>query len=50
MGKGGPQKMSTYRRWLEESGFTVTKTVTQDLATMPGALVAHGILCAQKTA
>ncbi|RKN41180.1 hypothetical protein D7294_15735 [Streptomyces hoynatensis] len=48
MGKGGPQKMSTYRRWLEECGFTVTKTVAQDLSTMPGALVAHGILCATK--
>ncbi|MBQ1023699.1 methyltransferase [Micromonospora sp. C95] len=49
MGQGGPQKLSTYARWLEEAGFTVTKAVAQDPAEMPAdALVAHGILCATK--
>ncbi|MEV4807745.1 methyltransferase [Nonomuraea sp. NPDC049421] len=51
MGQGGPQKLSTYREWLGECGFTVTKAIAQDLAEMPAdALVAHGILCATKTA
>lgn len=50
MGRGGPQKLSTYRTWVEECGFTVTRTVAQDLTTMPGTLIAHGILCATKTA
>ncbi|WBB50429.1 methyltransferase [Verrucosispora sp. WMMA2044] len=49
MGQGGPQKLSTYARWLEEAGFTVTKAVSQEPAEMPAdALVAHGILCATK--
>jgi hypothetical protein len=51
MGQGGPQKLSTYQRWLEECGFAVTKTTAQDLTEMPAdALVAHGILSALKTA
>jgi hypothetical protein len=51
MGQGGPQKMSTYAKWLEECGFTVTRTVTQDLRAMPpGTFVVHGILSATKTA
>ncbi|TDU75511.1 O-methyltransferase [Streptomyces sp. KS 21] len=50
MGKGGPQKLSTYRSWVEECGFEVTKTVAQDLTKTPGALIAHGILCATKVA
>jgi hypothetical protein len=51
MGQGGPQKMSTYRSWLEECGFEVTKTTTQDPARMlPGTFVMHGILCATKIA
>ncbi|MFF4756447.1 methyltransferase [Streptomyces sp. NPDC002514] len=50
MGQGGPQKLSTYRNWVEECGFTVTKMVAQDLTTMPGSLIAHGILCATKVA
>lgn len=50
MGQGGPQKLSTYRAWVEECGFKVTKAVTQDLTTMPGTLIAHGILCATKIA
>jgi len=51
MGQGGPQKLSTYQRWLEECGFTVTNATAQDLAEMPAdALVAHGIVSATKTA
>lgn len=51
MGQGGPQKLSTYQAWLEECGFTVTKAIAQDLTDMPAdSLVAHGILCATKTA
>jgi SAM-dependent methyltransferase len=51
MGQGGPQKLSTYRRWLEECGFTVTGSTAQDLSEMPAdALVAHGILSAAKPA
>jgi hypothetical protein len=50
MGQGGPQKLSTYRNWVEECGFKVTKAVAQDLTKMPGTLIAHGILCATKIA
>ncbi len=50
MGQGGPQKLSTYRSWVEECGFRVTKTVAQDLGAMPGTLIAHGIVCASKVA
>ena len=51
MGQGGPQKLSTYQRWLQEHGFTVTKAIAQDLAEMPAdALAAHGILSAVKPA
>ncbi|HYS40967.1 MAG TPA: methyltransferase [Pseudonocardiaceae bacterium] len=49
MGQGGPQKMSTYRSWLEECGFKVTKTIAHDLTEIPqGTFVVHGILCATK--
>ncbi|WP_246144468.1 methyltransferase [Actinacidiphila oryziradicis] len=50
MGQGGPQQLSTYRKWLEECGFKVTKAIAQDLTAMPGALIAHGILSATKVA
>jgi O-methyltransferase len=51
MGQGGPQKLSTYRRWLEESGFKVTKTITKDPADMPPDVIpVQAILCATKTA
>ncbi|MCG8915905.1 acetylserotonin O-methyltransferase [Actinokineospora sp. PR83] len=50
MGQGGPQKLSTYRSWVEECGFRVTKALAQDLSSMPGALISHGILCATKVA
>jgi hypothetical protein len=50
MGQGGPQKLSTYRRWLEDCGFAVTKAIAQDPAEMPpDSFVVHGILCATKT-
>lgn len=49
MGEGGPQRVSTYKRWLEEAGFKVTKAMTQDIESMPpDALPLHGILCATK--
>jgi hypothetical protein len=49
MGQGGPQKLSTYRSWLEESGFTVTKEIAKDPADIPSySLPVHGILCATK--
>ncbi|QDY80663.1 hypothetical protein FQU76_33500 [Streptomyces qinzhouensis] len=35
MGQGGPQKLSVYQRWLEESGFKVTKAVTKDASEIP---------------
>lgn len=51
MGQGGPQKLSTYRRWLEESGFTVTKAVTKDPADIPPDVIpVPGILSATKVA
>jgi hypothetical protein len=51
MGQGGPQKLSTYRGLLEECGFQVTSTVTQDPARLlPGTFVVHGILSATRTA
>jgi hypothetical protein len=51
MGQGGPQKLSTYRSWLEECGFTVTKAITKDPAGIPPDVIpVPGILCATKTA
>jgi hypothetical protein len=51
MGQGGPQKLSTYRRWLEECGFTVTKAISKDPADMPPDVIpVQGLLCATKTA
>ncbi|SDJ66043.1 O-methyltransferase [Actinopolyspora mzabensis] len=50
MGQGGPQQMSTYRKWLEECGFEVTKTITKDPADIPPDVIPRqGILCARKT-
>ncbi len=50
-GQGGPQKMSTFRRWLEECGFTITGTIAQKPADLPpDALPLQGILSAKKTA
>jgi ubiquinone/menaquinone biosynthesis C-methylase UbiE len=51
MGQGGPQKLSTYRSWLEECGFTVTRAITKDPADLPPDVIpVQGILCATKTA
>jgi O-methyltransferase domain len=51
MGQGGPQKLSTYRSWLAECGFRVTRTITKDAADMPPDVIpVQAILCATKTA
>lgn len=51
MGQGGPQRLSTYRGWLEECGFTVTKVVTKDPAEIPPDVIpVQAILCATKGA
>lgn len=49
MGKGGPQKLSTYRSWLAECGFEVTRAIAQNPADMPpDSWSAQGILSARK--
>ncbi|OKI35322.1 hypothetical protein A6A25_24330 [Saccharothrix sp. CB00851] len=49
MGQGGPQKLSTYRRWLEERGFTVTQAIAKDPAEIPKDVIpVPGILSATK--
>ncbi|PSL51672.1 O-methyltransferase [Saccharothrix carnea] len=49
MGQGGPQKLSTYRRWLEERGFTVTRAIAKDPAEIPKDVIpVPGILSATK--
>ncbi len=51
MGQGGPQKLSTYRGWLEECGFEMTKVTVENPAGIPpDALPLQAILCATKTA
>jgi ubiquinone/menaquinone biosynthesis C-methylase UbiE len=51
MGQGGPQKMSTYRNWLEECGFRVTKAIAKNPADIPPDVIpVQAILCATKTA
>lgn len=51
MGQGGPQKLSTFRSWLEECGFTVTKAITKGPADIPPDVIpVQAILCATKTA
>ena len=51
MGQGGPQQLSTYRRWVEECGFTVVKALAKDPAELPKDVIpVPGILCAVKTA
>jgi SAM-dependent methyltransferase len=50
MAQGGPQKVSTYAQWLEACGFTVTKSISQDISAMPPDVIpVHGILCGTKT-
>lgn len=49
MAQGGPQKLSTYKQWIEACGFKVTKMISQDICTMPPDMIpVHGILCATK--
>jgi hypothetical protein len=51
MGQGGPQKLSTWQRWIEECGFKVTKAIAEDPAAMPkNALPVEAIVCATKIA
>jgi hypothetical protein len=51
MGQGGPQKLSTYKSWLEECGFTVTKAMTKPPAEIPPDVIpVQAILCATKAA
>ncbi|TDC81882.1 hypothetical protein E1285_31740 [Actinomadura sp. 7K507] len=51
MGQGGPQKLSTYRSWLEECGFEVTRAVTKNPAELPPDVIpVPAVLCATKTA
>jgi SAM-dependent methyltransferase len=51
MGQGGPQKLSTWRSWLEECGFEATNVIVEDPAAIPpDALPLQAILCATKTA
>ena len=51
IGHGGPQKLSTYRSWLEECGFEVTKVTAKDPADIPpDAIITRVILRATKTA
>lgn len=50
MGQGGPQKLSTYRGWLEESGFKITKTITKEPGEIPPDVIpVQAILSATKT-
>lgn len=45
MGEGGPQKLSTYAKWLAEAGFEVVTAITQDSAAMPPDMLhVHGII------
>jgi hypothetical protein len=51
MGQGGPQRLSTYRAWLEECGFRVDKTVMKSAAEIPPDVIpVQAILCATKVA
>ncbi|WUI01338.1 methyltransferase [Spirillospora sp. NBC_00431] len=50
MGQGGPQKLSTYRAWLEECGFKVTRALTKNPAELPPDVIpVPAILSATKT-
>src|SRR5262249_13602342 len=51
IGQGGPQKLSTYRSWLEEWGFKVTEVIAKEPAdTPPDAIITRVILGATKIA
>jgi SAM-dependent methyltransferase len=50
MGQGGPQKLSTYRAWLEECGFKVTQALTKDAADLPPDVIpVPAVLSAMRT-
>ncbi|BBA98083.1 putative methyltransferase [Actinacidiphila reveromycinica] len=44
MGRGGLQKASTYRRWLEESGFEVTGVTAKDPADIPADAIINRVV------
>jgi SAM-dependent methyltransferase len=49
MGEGGPQKVSTYRQWMESCGFRVTQTITHDTSEKPPEMIhVHSILRGEK--
>jgi hypothetical protein len=51
MGEGGPQKLSTYKQWMEACGFEITSTRTHDIASKPPDMVhVHSIICGTKVA
>lgn len=51
IGLGGLQKLSTYRSWLEECGFKLTKVIERDPAEIPpDAILVRVIVCATKAA
>jgi hypothetical protein len=51
MGQGGPQKLSTYRSWLEECGFKVTRAIVKNSAEVPPDVIpVQAVLSATKVA
>ncbi|MEW2296521.1 methyltransferase [Streptomyces sp. NPDC006743] len=47
--EGGPQKVSTYRQWMEECGFTAIETITHEADLRPPEMIhVHSILCGVK--
>ncbi|CCK32345.1 hypothetical protein BN159_7966 [Streptomyces davaonensis JCM 4913] len=49
VGRGGLQKLSAYRSWLEEAGFEVTKVSAKDPAEIPAdAIINRVVICATK--
>jgi hypothetical protein len=51
MGQGGGQKLSTYRSWLADRGFEITKVIVEDAADIPAdSFPVHAIVSAKKTA
>jgi ubiquinone/menaquinone biosynthesis C-methylase UbiE len=49
MGEGGPQKVSTYRQWMESCGFRVTQMITHDTSEKPPEMIhVHSILRGEK--
>jgi SAM-dependent methyltransferase len=47
--EGGPQKVSTYKQWMEECGFTAIETITHEADKRPPEMIhVHSILCGVK--